>query len=91
MLCVPVLEKVLHIDNKKAHATTIAVIVPLSLVSSAVYIWKTTIDFWYVLWIGIGVCAGGILGAILLKKISPKWLRFIFAIIMIVAGIKVIL
>lgn len=90
MICVPVLEKFLHLDNKKSHATAIAVIVPLSLVSSIVYISKTSVNWMQVLWVGIGVCAGGILGAILLKKINSKMLRFIFAIIMLVAGIKTI-
>ena len=91
MICVPVLEKFLHLDNKKSHATAIAVIVPLSLISSIVYITKTSVNWIQVLWVGIGVCAGGILGAILLKKINSKILRFIFATIMLVAGIKMIL
>lgn len=90
MVCVPMLEKVLGISNKKAHATAIAVIVPLSLLSSAVYIYKSKIDWMMVLWLSIGVCVGGFLGAIFLKKINSKLLRFIFAIIMLVAGIKMI-
>ena len=90
MVCVPMLEKVLGISNKKAHATAIAVIVPLSLVSSIVYIVKTTVDWMMVLWVSTGVCVGGILGAVLLKKINAKWLRFLFAIIMILAGIKTV-
>lgn len=90
MICVPVLENFLGLDNKKSHATAIAVIVPLSLVSSIVYITKTSVDWMQILWVGIGVCCGGILGAILLKKINSKILRFIFALIMLAAGIKTI-
>lgn len=91
MICVPILENCLHIDNKKAHATAIAVIVPLSLISSGIYIFKTNIDCIQILWVGIGTCLGGFLGAILLKKINSKILRFIFAIIMLAAGIKMII
>lgn len=91
MLCVPLLEKCLNINNKKAHATTIAVIVPLSLVSSVVYFLKNDLEFVNLLYTSIGVFIGGALGAVLLKKFSGKVIRVIFAIIMLAAGIKMVL
>ena len=45
MISVPLLEKVLKIDNKKSHATAMAVIFPLSIVSAIVYALNTSIDF----------------------------------------------
>ncbi len=90
MLCVPLLESSLKIDNKKAHATTIAVIVPLSLMSSVVYIFKNEMDWMKVLFVSIGVATGGFLGAMLLKKLNSKIIRSIFAIVMCVAGILII-
>ena len=44
MICVPTLEKALKLDNKRAHATAIAVIFPLSLISCAIYIFKGSIQ-----------------------------------------------
>ncbi len=91
MVCVPILEKVLHLDNKKAHATAIAVIFPLSLVSAFIYVINGYIESLPLLTVGLGVVAGGILGSFALKFLPPKAIRIIFAIIMFAGGIKLIL
>lgn len=91
MLCVPVLEKCLKIDNKKSHATTIAVIVPLSLASSILYLTENSINWQDILYTSIGVFIGGAVGAILLKKFSGKIVRIIFAIVMIIAGVRMVI
>lgn len=90
MICVPVLEQVLKIETKKAHATTIAIILPLSLVSSIIYAVSNNIDYLELLYVTLGVCAGGILGAFLLKKLNSKIVRIIFVAIMMFAGIMLI-
>ncbi len=91
MVCVPILEKVLHLDNKKAHATAIAVIFPLSLVSAFIYVFNGYVKSFPLLTVGLGVVAGGILGSFALKFLPPKAIRIIFAIIMFAGGIKLIL
>ena len=40
MFCVPMLQKFCGYKDKQAHATTLCVILPLSIVSSFVYIYK---------------------------------------------------
>ena len=87
MIAVPVLEKIKKLDNKKAHATAIAVIFPLSIASGLVYSFTIDID-----WVVLGVLAasvtvGGVVGSILLKKLSGKVVRIIFAILMLAAGV----
>ena len=75
MLCVPFLEKTAGLPTKKAHATAIAVIAPFP-------------QLWYS--VG-GVTAGGIAGALLLKKL-PSWLvGGVFALMMMAAGIKLMI
>lgn len=91
MVCVPILEKVLKLDNKHAHATAIAVILPLSLISAFIYVFNGYIQTFPLLVIGGGVIAGGILGSFALKFLPPKAVRIIFAIIMFAGGIKLIL
>jgi uncharacterized membrane protein YfcA len=41
--------------------------------------------------IGVGFVVGGIVGALLLKKISNAWLGIIFSLIIIAGGIKVLI
>ena len=91
MICVPILQKVLSLDEKHSHATAIAVIFPLSLISAAVYVFNGAISSLPLLTVGLGVVLGGILGAYALKFLPPKALRLIFAIIMFLGGIKLIL
>ena len=91
MICVPTLEKALKLDNKRAHATAIAVIFPLSLISCAIYIFKGSIQSLPLLTVGLGVLAGGIAGSISLKYIPSKVLRIIIAIIMFVGGVRLVI
>lgn len=91
MICVPAIEKILEIDNKKAHATTIAIILPLSLVSSLFYIFSYELNYMLLLYTSIGVISGGVVGSILLKKLNSKVIRVIFILILIVSGVKMII
>lgn len=90
MLCVPFLEKAVKLPAKKAHATAIAVIAPVTLFSAAVYLIEGAAPFPQLWWTTGGVVAGGIAGALLLKKL-PAWLvSGVFALMMIGAGIKLV-
>ena len=91
MLCVPLIEKGLKVENKKAHATTIAVILPLSVISSVVYILNNEMDFFNLSMVTIGVVIGGVVGAFLLKKLNNKVIRIIFALAMLIAGFKLVI
>ncbi len=91
MICVPTLEKALKLDNKHAHATAIAVIFPLSLISSAIYVFKGAIESLPLLTIGLGVVAGGIIGAIALKILPSKLIRIIFSLVMLAGGVRILL
>ncbi len=90
MLAVPCLEGILGFDEKSAHASAIAVILPLCLVSSAVYAQSGNFQKEVILPVVIGVTIGGIVGALLLKKMSEKALSFVFYALMTFAGFKMI-
>lgn len=87
MVCVPIL-LALGLANQKAHATAILTMLPISIASSIVYYSSGAIDWNIFLWLAIGSTVGGILGALLLKKLSNIALQFIFAILIIIVGIR---
>lgn len=91
MVCVPILEKVLKLPNKCAHATAIMVIFPLSLFSAFVYVLNGFVKTVPLLIVASGVVVGGVLGSFCLKWLPPKAVRAIFALIMLVGGIKLVL
>ena len=90
MLAVPCLTYVWGLDEKSAHATAIAVILPLCLVSSVVYALKGNYEPSVILPTVIGVTIGGIVGALLLKKMSANAVSFLFYALMTFAGCKMI-
>lgn len=88
--CVFGLEKFLKLEDKRAHSTAIAVILPLTVVSAAVICFKTEIDWGMALKLSAGGIIGGFLGAKLFAKISSIWLNRIFGVIMIAAAVQMI-
>lgn len=90
MITVPVLTMLCGYEPKKAHATAIAVILPVSIISAIIYVIKGYFKLKLTIAVGIGVIAGGILGAVLLKKFSNSVITKIFAVLMLVAGVKLL-
>lgn len=85
MLAVPLLEKT-GLSSRKAHATAILVILPVSLFSFALYAFRGIYDFSVLIPTALGVTAGGFLGAKLLNKLPKKTVSVIFAILQLLAG-----
>jgi uncharacterized membrane protein YfcA len=90
IIAVPMLQKT-GISVKKSHAASIAVTLPLSVVSAVFYSMKGTFQ-WKdaVVLIPFGLI-GAVIGGFLIKKISNKMLRRIFGIILILAGGRMLL
>lgn len=90
MLTVPLLEW-MGVEGKRAHATSLGVIVPLSLVSAGLY--------WYRGWVSPetalaflpGGLAGAVLGARLLDRANTVWVKGAFAVLLLWGGLRSLL
>ena len=91
MIVVPILTGLYGLEPVKAHATAIATIFPLCLVSVIFYLTQGGWQWKSGLVVTAGVVVGGLVGALLMKKIPAKWLQPIFYILMIVGGVKMAL
>ncbi|MDR3239342.1 MAG: sulfite exporter TauE/SafE family protein [Clostridiales bacterium] len=89
-ILVPALEKCLGVETHKAHATALAVVLPLTLVSVFFYLGKGQTPWGTILWVSSGGVLGGFIGSRLLNKITAPWLHKIFGIFMAAAAIKMI-
>lgn len=90
MLAVPFLKK-LGFEQKQAHANAIAVILPITVLSAALYIYKGYVGISDALiYMPTGII-GSVIGTVLLKKISPLWLKRIFGGFMVYAGVRLLL
>ncbi len=90
-LLVPAMEKFLKVETHKAHATALAVILPLTLVSIVVYQGANKVDWLTVLYVSIGGVVGGYIGAKLLNKCSSGLLHKLFGAAMVIAAVRMIL
>lgn len=90
VIAVLVLKKFLKVDDKRAHASALAIILPLSCASLFIYK-NAQVDFHIVLLCAIGGILGSIVGAKLLNKIPKKWLKIIFGAVMIISGGRMVL
>ena len=87
MVVVPLLTKLFDIEQKKAQATALFVILPISLVSTIVYMCHNSIAFssgWPVI---LGIVLGGVVGAKLLNKLNNRVVKYIFIGFMMLGGI----
>lgn len=89
-LLVPILNNIIKIEEHKSHATALSVIIFLSSASSVIYISKGTYDIGLTLQVACGSIIGGIIGAKLLSKLTGKFLRISFGIIMIIAALRMV-
>ncbi len=89
VIAVPVLER--ECSPNEAHATSVALIFILSLVTALFYGFSGGLDFKtacdYVPW-GI---AGAVSGAFFLKKIKEQWLKRLFGAVIIAAAVRMLL
>lgn len=90
MIAVPLLQKT-GLDEKRAHATAILLILPVSLLSFILYVWQGFYDPSVLIPTAIGVTAGGFLGAQLLGKLPVKTVNLVFAALQAAAGVFLLL
>lgn len=90
MIAVPLLQKT-GLDEKRAHATAILLILPVSLLSFILYVWQGFYDSSVLIPTAIGVTAGGFLGAQLLGKLPVKTVNLVFAALQAAAGVFLLL
>ncbi len=90
MLVVPCLTYIGKMEERKAHATAIAAVLPLSVISATVYALRGVYDFALAWKVGLGVTVGGAIGAILLRKVPKGLLTFLFYGVMIYAGARLV-
>lgn len=89
LACVPLLMK-MGFERKLAHANAVAVIFPITLVSAINYLLRGYVNLEQsLIYLPSGIL-GAFVGTYIMKKISPKSIKKIFALFMIWAGWRMI-
>ena len=90
IIAVPVLEKS-GLSKKESHANAVAVILPISILSAVLYMLGGKVSLRDVSPFILTGVIGSVLGTFVLRKISPLWLKRIFGIFVIYAGVRLLL
>lgn len=89
-LLVPILNNIVKVEEHESHATALAIIIFLTGASSAIYIYNGTYDVSLTLKVAVGSIIGGIIGAKILCKVTGRFLRISFGLIMIIAALRMV-
>lgn len=88
---IPALTYIYRLKQHIAHGTTITVIFPTAIASTFIYGMNKQLDVqltWQIILSGI---LGGFLGAKLMNKLSASLLKKLFALFIIITGIRLVL
>ena len=88
MVLVPLLTARCGLDQRRAFATSVAIILPLCVLSSVIYLFRGGLDLAVALPYLAGGLDGGFLGGRLFQKLNMDWLRRAFALLILYGGFK---
>ena len=88
MILVPLFIRWIKLEDKEAYASSVAVMMSLSVISGIVYFCRQGISVADALPYLAGGLIGGGLGGILFKKIPTRILHVIFGLLLIYGGVR---
>ena len=88
MLLVPMLGRTCGLEQKRAFATSVAVILPLCVLSVGIYLLRGGLDLMTALPYLIGGAAGGWIGGRTFHAVPALWLRRGFALLLLYGGAR---
>ena len=91
MVLVPLLTRWCGVEQRRAFANCVALVLPLCVLSVLIYWWRGGIDLGVAWPYLLGGLAGGFLGGKLFGKVPVVWLRRIFAAFLLYGGVRYLL
>lgn len=90
MIAVPVLLN-MGLSPKKAHATAIAIVLPMTVVSIWKYLAFGRTDISTLAIVCAGGVAGACVGAMLIKRLPDRLIRYVFGVFMIITALRMVI
>ena len=86
MIAVLALRRLCGLPEKEAHATAIAVMLPLTALSGFLYALRSAVSWDVLAYVAPALTLGSFLGAKLTGSLKEKALRRLFSVLMMAAG-----
>lgn len=91
IVMVPLLITLVRMDQRQAATTSLAAIVPTSIVGSLTYLANGHIDLVAGAIIAVGAVAGTVIGSRLLQRIPLVWLRWLFILLLLGVAARMVM
>lgn len=88
MVLVPLLAGWCGLGQRKAFATSVAIILPLCGLSAIIYLFRGGVELAAALPYLLGGLIGGWIGGTIFKHINMVWLRRLFALLLLYGGVR---
>lgn len=90
ILIVPALVLIVGMQQRVAHGTSLAAVVPISIVGAATYLLSGRVDLGVAGLLMIGTVVGAVWGVKLLGWLSEAWLRWLFIAFMLLVAARLL-
>lgn len=91
IVMVPLLIALAGMDQRRAATTSLAAILPTSIVGSLTYLANGQVDLLAGAIIAVGAVVGALIGSRLLRRIPLFWLRWLFIALLLVVAARMVL
>ncbi len=91
ILMVPALVMVMHLDQRLAHGTSLAAVVPIAVSSTLSYTISGEVDWVVAGFLAIGAIGGAVVGTKLLHSLPERVLGWAFAALLIATALRLLL
>jgi hypothetical protein len=88
ILIVPGLVIAAGMDQRLAHGTSLAAVLPISVASLVTYAAHGNVDWTAAVWLSVGAVAGAVVGTKLLHVLPHRTLALLFALVLIASAVR---
>lgn len=90
-ILIPAMVFLLGEEQHQAHGTALLTMLPIALVSTLLYGFKGSLNYSLALTVASSGVFGGYIGAKLMNKIPAHQLKKVFAVFLILAGVRMVI
>jgi uncharacterized protein len=88
LLIVPGLVLAARMDQRLAHGTSLAAVLPISIASVVTYAAHDNVDWTAALWLSVGAVAGAVVGTKLLHVLPHRTLVMVFSVVVLASAAR---
>jgi uncharacterized membrane protein YfcA len=88
LLIVPGLVLAAGMDQRLAHGTSLAAVLPISIASVVTYAAHDNVDWTAALWLSVGAVAGAVVGTKLLHVLPHRTLVMVFSVVVLASAVR---